>query len=331
MDERPAQAEDRTVRIERHLHVPGLVALLRGGDEVLAPVLDPLQRLAEMQRRRGDGYFFGIGHQFRAEAAAQIGHRHLHLAGLTPEHLAELLLQCLGRLGRTPYREYAIEVGRHGKDAAPLHRHRRTAMNLEAAADPVGGLGKRVIHIAESEVEGCQAIVVVAAMNRRGTGLQRGAAIADRVQRFVVDIQHIGRVFGRRPAFGDDHCHRFADMDDLVDRQHGTIHLQRDRLARQADDESVVPHERRQVGMRQHGNDTRHRQRGFRVDRGEGCMGIGAARERYTQAAGWLEIVEKTTLAADERPVFQTPHGPAKYFWFPVHADASVEPERASS
>jgi hypothetical protein len=45
-----AQGEDFAFARRRHLDVPHLVARLRSGDEVLAPVLDPFQRPAELRR-----------------------------------------------------------------------------------------------------------------------------------------------------------------------------------------------------------------------------------------------------------------------------------------
>ena len=60
-------------RVDRDLHVPVLVALLLGGEEVLAPVLDPFDRPAQRQRRRGERAVFGIEAALRAEAAADVG------------------------------------------------------------------------------------------------------------------------------------------------------------------------------------------------------------------------------------------------------------------
>ncbi len=47
MQQPAADAADAAVAVERHRHRPVLVALLDGGEEMLAPILDPFERAAE--------------------------------------------------------------------------------------------------------------------------------------------------------------------------------------------------------------------------------------------------------------------------------------------
>ena len=54
----------RAVVVERHAHVPVLVAGLPGGEQVLAPVLDPLQRRAELRRGEHDAHVLALGETF---------------------------------------------------------------------------------------------------------------------------------------------------------------------------------------------------------------------------------------------------------------------------
>ncbi len=73
MHHRAAHTEDAGLGVDRDLHVPVLVALLLGGDEVLAPVLDPLDRAAHRQRGGGERAILGIEAALRPEAAADVG------------------------------------------------------------------------------------------------------------------------------------------------------------------------------------------------------------------------------------------------------------------
>ena len=76
MDQRAADAEDSPVGIERHLHVPELVALLSGGGEVLAAVLDPFDRSADDPGGERDDRLLGVEDEFGAEPATDIGRDH---------------------------------------------------------------------------------------------------------------------------------------------------------------------------------------------------------------------------------------------------------------
>ena len=67
------QAEYLAARIERKLDVPLLIALLRGGEEMLAAVLDPLHRPLEPDGEHRHHRLLDVEHRFRAEASAHIG------------------------------------------------------------------------------------------------------------------------------------------------------------------------------------------------------------------------------------------------------------------
>ena len=53
MDHLAAHAQEATVVVERDLEVPILVALLDRGEEMLAPVLDPLDRPSQQEQDGG--------------------------------------------------------------------------------------------------------------------------------------------------------------------------------------------------------------------------------------------------------------------------------------
>ena len=73
-----AQREQPPVVVEADLHRVDLRALLRGGQHVLEPVLEPAHGPAEAQREERDQHVLGIDDQLGAEAAADVGRDHAH-------------------------------------------------------------------------------------------------------------------------------------------------------------------------------------------------------------------------------------------------------------
>src|SRR5436853_611046 len=67
-----AQPENGAVTIERDLKIALGLARMRDGHEMLAPVLDPFDRVAELARRERHQKIFRIKLAARAKAAADV-------------------------------------------------------------------------------------------------------------------------------------------------------------------------------------------------------------------------------------------------------------------
>ena len=67
-----AQPEDRAVAVERDLEIAFGLARMGDRHEMLAPVLDPFHRTAELARRERDQKILRIELAARAEAAADV-------------------------------------------------------------------------------------------------------------------------------------------------------------------------------------------------------------------------------------------------------------------
>ena len=67
-----AQPENGAVAVERDLDIAVGLARVRDRHEMLAPVLDPFHRMAELARREGDQKILRIELAARAEAAADV-------------------------------------------------------------------------------------------------------------------------------------------------------------------------------------------------------------------------------------------------------------------
>ena len=89
MNHAPAHAEKTAFVVERNLHIPVLVALLDRRKEMLAPVLDPLHRLAEHPARRSDDNLLRIHQVLRTESAADIRRDDPDLIFVQPEQRDE--------------------------------------------------------------------------------------------------------------------------------------------------------------------------------------------------------------------------------------------------
>ena len=130
---------DDAVVVERDLHVRELVARVTGRQQVLAAVLDPLDRLAEEERREHDRALLAVHEHLLAEAAADVARGDVHVA-LGDLHVAgEEVLGLVHRLRRARDVELLATLAVRRHDAAGLHRHRHVAVLLDVALDDVRG------------------------------------------------------------------------------------------------------------------------------------------------------------------------------------------------
>ena len=108
-----------------HGHSGGvqLAAFLVGRNEVLAAVLGPLDRLAQLHRRPGHEHFFGKEHHdLGAKAAAHVWGDDFNLELGQTEHVGQAVLDGQRRLRRIPYRQRRLQRVEHGDHAAGLNR-----------------------------------------------------------------------------------------------------------------------------------------------------------------------------------------------------------------
>ena len=83
--------EDAALGVDRGADLVPLLARVIGGDQMLAPVLDPFHRPAEPQRGEADQHVLGIKLAANAEAAADMPFEQMHAsAGSRPSMRAML-------------------------------------------------------------------------------------------------------------------------------------------------------------------------------------------------------------------------------------------------
>ena len=187
VDEVAAHAEQPSRIVERDLEVPVLVALLHGGEEMLAPVLDPFDRPVQPQCGRGQHHLLRVHHELGAEAAADVGRHHAHLVLVAPQQRHQKGPHLVGELRRRPEGQTVLVdvIGR--ERATPFDRVRAAAVLLEVHAGAMGGTGKRTRHVAIGLLELDHHVATLAPERERRAGRDRGATVGDRRQRLVIN------------------------------------------------------------------------------------------------------------------------------------------------
>jgi len=97
-----ADREQLADAVDRCLDVPILLALVIGGGEALAAVLDPFDRAPERQRGRGDRQLLGIERVLWPEAPADVGRDHPYALFRQPERFDQDPFGLVRHLGRIP-------------------------------------------------------------------------------------------------------------------------------------------------------------------------------------------------------------------------------------
>ena len=215
-----AKPENLCVRIDRDGDAPILVALLGGAHKMLAAILDPFHRPAQLQRRRRDHGFLGIKDRLRPKTAADVGRDHADRFQLAAEQVGEHAAADMRRLRARPHRQH---IGRGivaGEHRARLDRHAAAAVLPELILEDMRGVGEGGIDVAVSKLERRQHIGAECGVRPRRTVLDRVAAVADRRQRVVMNVDRGCGILGDVARVGDHHRDRLTDIIDFPARQY---------------------------------------------------------------------------------------------------------------
>ncbi len=285
-----AHAAHAAAGIGRDLEVPDLVALLGGGQKVLAPVLDPFDRTADLHGGERDRELLGVDAGLGPEPAADLRGDHADPALVDAEELRQRAPHHVGGLGRAPDEELARN-GILGPDhAAALHGVTAAAVLGDALAKHMRGAAEHLIDVAEFRPQRRDAVVGRALVRPRGVRLERGRKFGDRGERIVADLDQAGGILGDRARVGDDQRDGLARIMHGLRRQHvlGAVLRQqwrgRELRRRLAGDPETCGG--------QHRHHARQRGRGGNVDPGDARMGMRRAHECRMHHAGQMNVVE---------------------------------------
>ena len=273
-----AQREDRPVAAAGDRDVAARRAGMGGGDQVFAPVLDPLDRAAEMPGGEGNQEILGKPLAAQPEPAADIVLHHgdgvLGEAELTGQGAAHRE----GRLGGA--RDGEPRAVPLGEQPARLQRHRRVAPDGKPRGAGIGGVREGPRRVALLRPVGDRDAV------RRGVE-QRCLARLD------VELDRRGGVLGARPAVGEDQRHGLAHEADRVPGDHRLGEgFQLGQRAEPDRRHRHPPQPPGDVARGEHGRDAGHPRRAPGVDAADAPVRLGAPEQRRVQHAGPAEVVD---------------------------------------
>src|SRR5262245_55663440 len=116
-----------------------MLAAIRVGNEMLATVLKPANRMVDLGREPAERDLLGAQQALVTEAASHIRRDDTDLAVLEPETFAQAGLHRVRELGRRDEREIAQSRIAKGDDAAPFHREHAVPRGADLLADLDGG------------------------------------------------------------------------------------------------------------------------------------------------------------------------------------------------
>ena len=205
MDHRAPDAADLRVAVDRDLEIPDLISLLRGGDEMLAAILDPFHRTLEQDRNKSDDELLGIENQLGPEPSPNVGRDDANGFLLASEHFSDQAHCGMWRLRGAPDRQLILDRIVDGHASPAFNRLASAPRLLKRLAKDVLGAAEGLLDVAERQFELRDDIVRCVAMCLWRAGCQRGPAIDDRLQRLILNLDGGDRVLGLMPGLRNNH------------------------------------------------------------------------------------------------------------------------------
>ena len=178
---------------------------------MLAPVLDPAHRVADLQRQRRDRDVLGHDAVLAAEAAADVGGDDTDLVLGQAQRLRHADPHHVSALGGEIDDELVVAVIPVGQDAAALERHGGMPVHAKLPAQADRRAGERS-GLAFGHDAGDVGVVRPGLEHPRAAGLHRRYAIDHGGKLGHLDLHLVGEVLGLRPRQRNAHGDRLADV-----------------------------------------------------------------------------------------------------------------------
>jgi hypothetical protein len=295
-----AHREHPALGIGRDLEVPILLALVVGGGEALAAVLDPFDRRAEEIGRRRHHQLLRIKRVLRPETAADMRRDHAHLAFREAKRVDDDALGLVRHLRAVPDREQVLDVVVARKHGAGLDRMAAALVDAEALRDAVRGVREGTLGVAILERPVGKKVVGAVEPCLRRVAPERGDGISHRRQLLVVKHDQAGGVLGDGTAFGHHQSHRLAGVAHLLFHQPRWVDMVPDRRHRQRQWNAIAANDRAEIAIGEHGADAVHGLGRADIDAVQPRMRHRAAHEARMQDAGERDVVDKASAAAQQ-------------------------------
>ena len=291
-----AQAQQLALVRERTLDAAAAIGGRGRGRQVLEPVFGPFHRHADEAAHGRYQHHVGVHRLLDAETAARIGRRdHAQAIAGNVEAGRHQRLQHERALEVRPDRvavRMRLEVRDH---AVGFHRRRDRARVTVLVAEHPPGAGERAVRVAVLETALLGDVAARLLEQQRRVRRDRILEERDALQRLVLDLDQLQRVFGDIAVLGHHHRHRLAHVAHLVDRAHVEFHARLDHARNRA----------RHPGDLGAGDDADHACKllgAARVDAEDLRVRVGRAQDRrVAQTRHRFEIVDEAPAAGEQR------------------------------
>ena len=301
VEELVVKGENTALGVDRGANLMALLPRMIGGDQMLAPVLDPLHRAAEPQRGKADQHVLGIKLAANAEAAADMALEQMHAGGIASQHAGDVVAIPVRHLGGAMKLQH-VAGGVIARDRATgFERNAGMAPDREIELDHGMRLAKRGADVPVGFFHDRRfgRAAVFEFPGRRG-GIEHDRQFVDR------DGDEIGCVL-RHIGISREHSgDRLADIAHALPGQDGLA------IGCQAFDAGQAEIDRRDlrhVGRRPGRDHARQRQRGTRVDRHDPAVRLGRAHHPHMHHAGKGDVGREPAASRHQGPILETGHG----------------------
>jgi hypothetical protein len=117
-----ADAQKPAIRVCRDINVPDLIALEHGSEEILEPILDPLERCSEQDSGGRKGKFFRVENSLGTETTSDIRSYEADLVFRQSQHVDQHRLAAVGHLRAAPDSQKVGGLVEASNHAAPFER-----------------------------------------------------------------------------------------------------------------------------------------------------------------------------------------------------------------
>ena len=301
-------AEDReqfAVAIDRRLHLPVLLALMIGGGEAFAAVLDPFDRAAQHERGRRDRQFLGIERVLGSEAAAHIGRDHPDLLFRQSQRLDQDPFGLVRHLRAVPGREQFVGRVVAREHRASLDRMAAALVDAKVLGHPVCGAGECALGVAVFHHPMGDQIVGTVEPRLGGVPRKAGARLEHSGQGTQVELDQSGGVFGQVSAFGHDQRDGLTDVTHLLLSEDAWIDMKPQRGDRQRERDAIAGEHGPQIGIGQDRPNAGQGPGSVGVDALQQPVGDRAADERRVQQVRQVDVVDEPSRAAQQLCILQ--------------------------
>ncbi len=300
-----AHAHDATLVVDAHGDLQAVGAGVASGDEVLPPVLDPLERQAQVVGGHHDGDLLGAHGALLAEAPADVALAHPDPVVRQTGHPGRCRPNLVHPLAGAPDAQLAFVRIPPGDDPVGLHRDLGLAVLVEGGTDHVRRRRQRLLQLGVVEALLLHHVGRPLRMDEVGAFLRRLLGVEDGREHLVLHLDELARVLRQVAVVGDHQGDRLAGEADVAVGQRtqgGDGRLQEHGGGKRAVDQ------RAQIIGGEHRTYARRLPGGRSIQPGDPGAGHVAAHEGHVAQARHGDIVHVHAVAGEQAGVLQSLH-----------------------